>query len=562
MLLRLSRRSAALWTLIAFGALGQAAVGWLAVARAQEGANDAMPAAPRKWSRPLPSLPPPAAAAADGKAPAVIAAGAASRPEAFIAEILEPEATMQVTLHRSKLVRTKAPVTRFSVTQPEVLDVVQYSPTEFELIGLKAGQTSLTLWFGERALRYLVTVALETAPGEKAAREYTELQAKINEMFPNSIVQLIPFADKLVVRGQARDSAEAAQILALLGAKGGQQAGYQAGGGINLGAAAKLHAGASDLPGRNLINLLDVPGEKQVMLKVRIAELSRTAMRKMSVDLHAASGHANFTSSSGISTIFSSVLNPEDLSLAIQAAASSSYSKILAEPNLVTLNGQSATFNVGGEFAVPTVVGIGGVSGVNTLFRSFGTSLNFTPTILDKDRIRLVVAPSISSLNTANSVEGIPGLNTQNVSTTVDLREGQWLAIAGLLQDQLQGSKAGPPLLSELPVLGSFFTHRSVKRDDTELLVLVSPTLIHPLDAQETPLVLPGMEITEPSDLSFWLGGAYVGKSDCDPRATVAAPRGSAADEANCRAMGEAMSRPAFQRSERYYVYGPHGLSR
>ena len=108
---------------------------------------------------------------------------------------------MQVILHRSKLVRTKAPVTRFSVTQPEVLDVVQYSPTEFELIGLKAGQTSFTLWFGEKALRYLVTVVSETAPGEQAAREYGEMQAKINEMFPNSMVQLIPFADKLIIRG-------------------------------------------------------------------------------------------------------------------------------------------------------------------------------------------------------------------------------------------------------------------------------------------------------------------------------------------------------------------------
>ena len=145
MLQRFSRHSTALRTGVALWALGLTAVVGLAAAGAREAADDAAPAAPaapatpRKWSAPLPSLPGPAAAAADGKAPVVLAAPAASRPEAFIAEILEPEATMQVILHRSKLVRTKAPVTRFSVTQPEVLDVVQYSPTEFELIGLKAG---------------------------------------------------------------------------------------------------------------------------------------------------------------------------------------------------------------------------------------------------------------------------------------------------------------------------------------------------------------------------------------------------------------------------------------
>jgi pilus assembly protein CpaC len=536
----------------------------IAAAPAVPGQGDAAaPAAPLAPVAPIAPVAPPAAVAPPA-GPLALPPGVAppaARPDAFIAEILEPDSKMQVVLHRSKLVRTKAPVTRFSVTQPEVLDVVQYSPAEFELIGLKKGQTSLTLWFGERALRYLVTVEAEPGEREQAITEYRELQAKINEMFPNSMVQLIPFADKLIIRGQVRDSTEATQILALL--SGGHH-NYQGLGRFNfdVGVAAKPHAGTSDLPARHLINLLDVPGEKQVLLKVRIAELSRSALRQMSVDLSGTTGHVNFMSTAGLSAIFSSVLNPEDLALALQAATTNTYSKILAEPNLVTLNGQPATSFVGGEFAVPTVVGFGGVSGVNTQFRSFGTTLLFTPTILDKDRIRLAVAPSISSLNADNTVDGIPGLNSQSVTTTVDLREGQWLAIAGLLQEQLQGSKTATPLVGDLPLIGTFFSNRRVKRDELELVVLVSPSLVHPLDAQETPLVLPGMEITEPSDLGFWLGGAYVGKSDCDPRAMLAPPRHAAGEHADARALSEAMSRPAFQRSEKYYVYGPHGLSR
>ena len=138
-------------------------------------------------------------------------------------------------------------------------------------------------------------------------------------------------------------------------------------------------------------------------------------------------GEFAFSSALGVTGAARAILDSTDVDIALDFLASNSYSKILAEPNLVTLSGQSASFISGGEFAVPTVVGVEGVGAATTSFRGFGTQVSFTPTVLDKDRIRMVVIPTVSSLNSDNSVNGIPGLDTRSVETTVDLREGQWL---------------------------------------------------------------------------------------------------------------------------------------
>lgn len=495
--------------------------------------------------------------------------------DALIAEIMPPETRMDLNVRASKLLRTKQPITRVSITDPKVLEVVQFSPNEFELIGLRLGDTTLTFWYGNnQALRYLVHVAPDKAAEFEIVQQYREMQDKINEMFPNSMVQLIPLADKLIVRGQARDAAEASQILAVLSGHSGRVngvAGDRAAGMVNVGRAATPIPGSDDIPAHSIINLMDVPGEQQVMLKVRIAQLDRTAARNMKTQLRINSGIlALNTESGGLSTAFTSVMNSNDLKLAITAVNSTSYTKILAEPNLVTLNGQPASFLAGGEFPVPTAVGIGGVSGINTQFQRFGTQVTFTPTIIDKDRIRLAVKPSFSAVNTDLTVNGIPGISNRAVETTVDLRVGQWLAIAGLLEDSQKGSKLRVPFVGDIPILGAAFGQTSVSRSETELIILVSPELVHPMDAREAPLVLPGMEIGEPGDTSFYFGGAYVGQFDRPSRCGAPCTTGcaSACDDQSCatgaaqqQAVRATMSRPEYQRSEKYYVYGQHGTS-
>ncbi len=450
-----------------------------------------------------------------------------AKVEALIDEVVLPELTFDLQPGESKLLRFKQPVSRVSVSDPAYVEVVQFGPTEFELIGNTVGHTTLTLWFGQpgadsQVLRYLVRVSSEEEIDESEANEYGDLEDRLNELFPNSMVKLIPVLDKLIVTGQARDAKEASEILTILGGQSIDQAGQLLGPGsfMNLGPVAPI-PGTDDVQASNLINLLEVPGEHQIMLKVRVAELSRAAMREIGWDLQITDGDFTLSSLLAGDGPFSAVLESSDVTLLLNALSSNSYSKILAEPNLVTLNGQPASFVAGGQFAVPTAVGIDGIGAATTTFQSFGTQVAFTPTLFDKDRIRLTVVPTFSSVNSGLSVNGIPGLDTRTVSTTVDLREGQWLAIAGLIQDNQAGGETRVPYLGDIPVVGNVFTNRSTTRSETELIILVSPELVHPLEAEEVPLLLPGMEVTEPNNCDFYFGGYYEGDPRCQHRSTV-----------------------------------------
>ncbi len=486
-----------------------------------------------------------------------------AQEDALIAGIIDTGKAMRIDPRFSRLLKTKRPVTRVSVTNPAIVEIVQFSPTEFELIGGRTGTTTLTFWIaGEddepEILRYLVEVAPDEAVEERREVEYGVLERKINELFPNSRVQLIPVADKLIVRGQARDAEEAAQILAIV--RGGDSADDGTGrrAGVHGDAAATPFVGANDLPASNVINMLHVPGEMQVLLRVRVAELNRTALRNMGAELQIQAGDFTFESLFGIGGTVSAVLETSHVRLMLETFSANSYSKVLAEPNLVTLSGNSASFHAGGEFAVPTVVGVEGAAAVATSFRSFGTQLVFTPTVLDKDRIRLQVSPSISSVNADNAVDGIPGLDTRSVSTTVDLRAGQWLAIAGLLQDQQAGSDSRMPFVGNVPVLSTLFSRRSVRREESELIVLVSPELVHPLDAAEAPRILPGMEVMEPGDAAFFLGGRTEGRPDCSHRSTVW-PNVQREILSSHRSTRRGIS---YQQTESYFLQGDHGFSR
>ena len=492
---------------------------------------------------------------------------AKAKEKNLIADVVNPELTFDLEPNQSKLIRTKSPVLRISITNPDIAEVLQFSPTELELIGKKSGHTTMTLWFEHQnqtqVLRYLVRVASDELAQDQLELEYGRLQDRINELFPNSFVQLIPVADKIIVRGQARDSEEAAQILAIVS----NQLANQQGGNlwyfnaVGAGDAAPAIAG-QDLPSTKVINLLDVPGEKQVMLKVRIAEVSRTALRRFGNRINVTSGDFSFNTLLGLTDAAGSVvLNTEDVFLALDALSSQGYAKILAEPTLVALNGRPASFIAGGEFAVPTVVGVQGVGAATTTFRGFGTQLTFIPTIIDKDRVRLQVIPSFSTLNDDNTVDGIPGLDTRAVFTTVELREGQWLAIAGLIKDQQEGNRVGLPFVESIPVLNALFTRKSVQRDETELIVLVSPELVHPLEPEDVSLLLPGADLTEPDDWTFYVHGWIEGDPNCQYRSTVWPRQQQAYHKAKHQALIDAKHVPTYQVMESHYVQGPCGFS-
>lgn len=507
-----------------------------------------------------------------------------SRFETYISAVQEPEIRLDLIANRSKLIQTRQPVVRVSIANPEIVETVNFSPNEFELIGRALGETTVTLWFGDVQpaagetplhpnIRYLVKVHPDMSDEDLRRTQYGELAKRVNELFPNSYVQLIAVADKLVVRGQARDAQEAAAIMSIVRGESIDQAGGLLGpgssfglGNYNLGyrgRAARLGngLGIDDWESNQVISMLEVPGEHQVLLKVRIARLTRGALRTIGSQFSATAGDFTFNTNLNIAGAYQAVLATTDVQLTLSALSSNRTTKVLAEPNLVTLSGYPAYFISGGQFAVPTVLGINGVAGTVNQFQGFGTQLQFTPTVMDKDHIRLQVAPTISTVNNANNVNGVPGLDVTSAYTQVDLREGQWLAIAGLIQDSQEGNKTRVPFLGDVPVLDLFFSRRSVSRDETELVILVSPELVHPLEPEQVPMVLPGMEVTEPGDIAFFLGGRYEGCPDIHHRSTVWPVYQWSKFDSRTHAMWGAKQSAGFSRSSGYYMQGPCGYS-
>jgi pilus assembly protein CpaC len=300
-----------------------------------------------------------------------------------------------------------------------------------------------------------------------------------------------------------------------------------------------------------IINLLRVPGVQQVMLQVRIAELNRTAMREVGADILAvdsstgniigtqiggaiitalgtAGGGLTGTATGEIgnsSTAFG-LFPSGDWQVLLNILRSNSVLSILAEPNLVALNGHKASFLAGGQFPIPVPQGGAGVNSVTIEFKDFGVHLDFVPYIQDDGIIRLHVDSEVStidfSIGTTLVVGGdpVPGLNTRKANTTVEIRQGQTLAIAGLLNVELDAQTERIPGLGDLPYIGPFFSNTSHERVEKELIVLVTPLLVAPMDSCEVG-PLPGSEIKDPNDKEFYLLNRIEGRTGRHHRSTT-----------------------------------------
>lgn len=437
-------------------------------------------------------------------------------------EVIDSSEEMKVIARRSKLLRTKVDIFRTAVVDPSVCDIVQFTPREISIIGKREGATDVTFWFNDeshRPMTCLVRVTPDPDLQQRREEQYGILEDYLAELFPNSKVTLTPVADKLLVRGQARDAAEAAQILAII-------RGQAVLGGPYVGSGAAAPPIPQDnsnpqIPATQVINLLRIPGVQQVSLRVKIAELNRSSARNFGVDLNLSFNDGKVILRSMVDAFLGSSptvlgsFDNGDLEFGIHYLEKHGVIRMLSEPTLMTLSGRPATFIAGGEFAVPTTVGVSGVAAVTTDFRAYGAIITFLPTILDKDNIRLEVSPEFSQINSDLEVNGTPGLNTRAVTTTVELRAGQTLAIAGLLDDSMKGDHA-----SDLPIVSQIFGKREMTRNETELIILVTPELVHPMEPEEVP-PLPGFDVTEPTNCEFFVKGHLEGKPTQDYRSTV-----------------------------------------
>jgi len=287
---------------------------------------------------------------------------------------------------------------------------------------------------------------------------------------------------------------------------------------------------AASLPKTQIINLLQVPGgsdTQQVMLQVRFAEVNRRAILQAGLSLIAlrpefaarvstsTGTNPGFDTGAGALT-FGDFLNlfifdrVHGIAGVLNALKSTGLFQSLAEPNLIAYNGQEASFLAGGEIPIPQVSGAAG--NVSVAYKEFGIRLNFTPTIAG-DLIRLKVRPEVSALDFTNGItlQGfrIPALTTRRAETDVELRDGQSFAIAGLLDNVRQDDTAGIPILSKLPIIGVLFKSKAERKEETELMVLITPRLVRPLDPDEVPALPTNIQpLVKRGDIGQQLDGA------------------------------------------------------
>ena len=293
-----------------------------------------------------------------------------------------------------------------------------------------------------------------------------------------------------------------------------------------------------------MINLLEVAGVHQVMLEVRVSEISRSLLRRLGFNF-------NYISSSGrnfglsllnqlttlpptgfpaagvqvsdtVNAVFRFLSNDTTWTIFIDALKEEGLLKVLAEPTLITLSGKTANFLAGGEFPVPVPQSsaTGGTT-ITVEYKPFGIGLSFTPTVLSTNKINMLVAPEVSDLDYSNAITSsgfvVPAITTRRVSTAIELADGQSFAIAGLLKEDVREIVSKFPVLGDIPILGALFRSTSFKKNETELIVIVTAHLVKPLDKARQPL--PTDPYIEPDDYEFYLLGSLEGKGkETNPR--------------------------------------------
>ncbi len=485
----------------------------------------------------------------------------------FVESQIDPEIPLPLVLGRPKILRLADTPVRIYIPDDETIrtEVIdQETGRELAVTGVRPGTTTLMLWFndedapsGQSVVSYLVRVYADPI----LTRPVGDLEVELNEKFPNSFVELDEIAGRLIVRGQAPDVIEMSQILqVLVGARGVRPgvtrplnpptvaAAYNFVGDETLeseGVAAERRRVIDPLAlaQAGIINQMKVVGEQQVMLKVTVAEVNRSAARSIGLNFgvdndngltvfQSLTGNLAQNAGGGGNQSSANILASLDMGqvrLAIDALRRMNLSRTLAEPNLVAMNGQSADFQAGGQFPIP-IISAGGVGnnlqGVS--FVPFGVQLQFTPFFQDRDVIRLQMNAEVStrdeSLGTNIGGSGggtqVSGLNSRNFSTTVQLRSGQTIAVAGLLQTNYGASTDRVPFWGDLPILGATGGVNRSSSGEQELVILVTPHLVAPVDACE-PLPLPGADVHEPTDIEFFIANRLESRRSQDYRASV-----------------------------------------
>jgi pilus assembly protein CpaC len=427
-----------------------------------------------------------------------IVAGAAGRAAGQVQEVEHIRVDHQVgaaknlglEVGQNRLLMLSDDIIRVAVAEPRVADLKVITRTQILVTAKSIGTTDLTLW--NRKDEPLV-IALQVTRNLEAFRK------QIKELFPSENITASSAGDLVVLTGEVSDVRLPERLAEL----------------------AKLHA-------EKVANLVRVRGVQQVQLEVKFAEVSRSGLREMSFNIFhqdrlgryvtgmvGAGGVPSVYGGSlpGAYSVFFSGLPKFPFSAMVSLLESNGLAKMLAEPTLVAMSGQEAKFLAGGEIPVPYSTGLGAVS---LLWKKFGVILSFTPTVVDDQTIHLKMAAEVSDLDASRAVVingySVPALTSRQSETTVRMGDGQSFAIAGLLSNRVRSQIDRVPLFGDLPVLGALFRSVDYRRDESELLVVVTARLARPLAPHEVPPLPTDEELNDPGDLNlFLLGGEGTG---------------------------------------------------
>jgi pilus assembly protein CpaC len=419
----------------------------------------------------------------------------------LISEGTDASGQIVLTVNKTVVVSTRQPYGKISIGSPDIADINTLGPTTVLVTAKKPGSTQLIVWDDANHSQVVeVHVSIDVKL----------LQKQLDGLFPGDSIKAEAANDAIVLRGRVRSLADASK-------------------------AEELAQHYLPKDGPKVIDCIEVYGGQQVMLQVRFAEVDRTVSTELGMNVGFTDGVATgannvglnlfdngsstgnlslvppsgIASNTGITLFGSGMFGRTAIDVFVDALRENQLLRVLAEPNLMALSGQNADFLAGGSFPIPVVQG-GGTSGgtsVTIQYQEYGVKLNFIPIVLGDGRIRLKVSPEVSDLDYANAVtlQGfkVPALTDRKLDTTIELSDGQTFALAGLLKNNQTASKDITPMLGDVPVLGMLFQSVKYQRAQTELVVLVTPRLVEPMNPKMIPEI-PGENWRDPTEFQLY----------------------------------------------------------
>lgn len=429
--------------------------------------------------------------------------------------------TLNVPVHRSALLTLNTPMTEVLVADPKIADVHAHNATHLTVVGKQVGQTNIRI-FNEKGQPVR---SMEVAVGY----DLPAIRQALKQYLPDEILAVDMLGSSIVLSGNVSSASTADKAVSITRNFMTELGGAPAAPADNEGGGEG--GGAPDEKGPNIINMMQVTSGQQVMLRVRVGEINRTALKTLGIDLNYVANGAGSTAvtlgtGGGIASLVApaggDVVSPGVFLLPggqtptntrgvlggrwqpdgpngttvagmLRALETDGLFKVLAEPNLVAISGEEAEFLAGGEIPIPVVQGgVGGNNSITVQYKPFGVAVKFTPFVLSENRIRMSVQPEVSEISNINPtrVSGfdIPSINTRRARTTVELAPGESFMIAGLIKDQMDSSVEQLPGVKELPILGALFRSTSFQRNETELVIAVTPYIVDPLKNSDVKL--------------------------------------------------------------------------